>query len=145
MLLEKRNEEWGWGERSEAEAIIGLHLANDTWFAKDAPSSYISVKQMNLDLLSAISKYVCLSWPGQIHIHITTCCVYLNNNVPPSLNFSNLCRGLLLIGKPYSCRNRNEVKDSRCAKLRFFGINKQKLFFNLILEFTCDISALKQH
>ena len=77
MLLENRNEEWGWGERTEAEAIIGLHLADDVWFAKDDPSSYISVKQMNLDLLSVISKYVCLAWPvGHIHVNIATCGIY---------------------------------------------------------------------
>lgn len=62
MLLEQRNTEWGWGERSEAEAIIALHLANDAWFSKKDPASYISVKQMNLDLLSAISKYESVSY-----------------------------------------------------------------------------------
>ncbi|XP_052105420.1 transcobalamin-2-like [Mytilus californianus] len=67
MLLEQRNAEWGWGERSEAEAIIALHLANDAWFSKKDPTSYISVKQMNLDLLSAISNNIALTNPAWGH------------------------------------------------------------------------------
>lgn len=54
-LLDNRNTEWGWGTRQEAEAIIALHLADDTWFNKKNPESYISVKQMNIDLLVPLS------------------------------------------------------------------------------------------
>jgi hypothetical protein len=42
MLLENRNEEWGWGERTEAEAILGLHLADDVWLQKTT-QAHISV------------------------------------------------------------------------------------------------------
>lgn len=55
-LLDNRNSEWGWGERQEAEAIIALHLANNSWFNKKDSDSYRSVKQMNIDLLVQISK-----------------------------------------------------------------------------------------
>lgn len=56
QLLQKRNEDWSWGERVEAEAIIALHLAKYKVFKKTKASLYISVKQMNIDLLSAVSK-----------------------------------------------------------------------------------------
>ena len=56
QLLTKRNDEWGWGERVEAEAIIALHLGMFTTFPKENPYIYISVKQMNIDLLAALSR-----------------------------------------------------------------------------------------
>lgn len=56
QLLLKRDDEWSWGTRTEAEAIIALHLYQFTSFSKDNPDTFISVKQMNIDLLSALSK-----------------------------------------------------------------------------------------
>ncbi|CAC5412213.1 GIF [Mytilus coruscus] len=56
QLLFKRDEEWSWGTRAEAEAIIALHLYQFLTFSKDNPDVLINVKQMNIDLLSALSK-----------------------------------------------------------------------------------------
>ncbi|CAG2214686.1 GIF [Mytilus edulis] len=56
QLLKKRDEDWSWGERVQAEAIIALHLAKYRVFKKTKAFLYISVKQMNIDLLSALSK-----------------------------------------------------------------------------------------
>lgn len=56
QLLLQRDDEWSWGTRTEAKAIIALHLYQFTSFSKDNPDTFISVKQMNIDLLSALSK-----------------------------------------------------------------------------------------
>ncbi|XP_063403288.1 transcobalamin-1-like [Mytilus trossulus] len=61
QLLLKRNDEWSWGTRTEAEAVIALHLYQFTTFSKDNPDIFISVKQMNIDLLSALSNDISLS------------------------------------------------------------------------------------
>ncbi|CAG2248164.1 unnamed protein product [Mytilus edulis] len=60
QLLLKRDDEWSWGTRTEAEAIIALHLYQFTSFSKDNPDIFISVKQMNIDLLSALSNDISL-------------------------------------------------------------------------------------
>ncbi|KAK3091973.1 hypothetical protein FSP39_024109 [Pinctada imbricata] len=54
-LLNKRNPDWGWGTRGEAQSIIALHLTNDRLLNKSDPYVYISVKEMNIDLLKALS------------------------------------------------------------------------------------------
>ncbi|XP_013396072.1 gastric intrinsic factor-like [Lingula anatina] len=57
-LLKDRNEDWGWGMRSEGEAIMALQLADgDGWYNSKRPSTVASVKEMNLVLLAAISNY----------------------------------------------------------------------------------------
>ncbi|XP_013388488.1 gastric intrinsic factor [Lingula anatina] len=57
-LLKNRNEDWGWGMRSEAEAITALQLAKGSgWYNPDKPNTVASVKEMNLVLLAAISNY----------------------------------------------------------------------------------------
>ncbi|XP_033737766.1 cobalamin binding intrinsic factor-like [Pecten maximus] len=54
QLLRARSE-WQWGPRSNAEAILGLTLANKRWYQKNNAATYISVKAMELELLAQLS------------------------------------------------------------------------------------------
>ncbi|XP_013412113.1 transcobalamin-2 [Lingula anatina] len=56
-LLSERTDSWGWGTRKEAEAVMALQLVNDKWYRPSKPGPAATVKEMNLDLLAAISKY----------------------------------------------------------------------------------------
>ena len=46
----------GMGRSYEAESVIAIQLSKDDWFSKDNLDSYITVKEMEIVLLSAISK-----------------------------------------------------------------------------------------
>ncbi|XP_033739091.1 uncharacterized protein CG3556-like [Pecten maximus] len=54
LLSSRRN--WGWGSYSNAEAILGLALANDTWYRMEDPDSVASVQTMHIELLAALSR-----------------------------------------------------------------------------------------
>lgn len=66
-LLSQRNSEWGWGTRAEAEVVMALQLVDNSWYDTKNPDTAVSVKQMNIDLLAALSRYTDLdheSWYG---------------------------------------------------------------------------------
>jgi len=54
-LLNARKD-WQWVPYGNAEAILALTLANNSWFQKDDVDVYVSVQAMNLELLAAIDK-----------------------------------------------------------------------------------------
>ncbi|XP_078599309.1 cobalamin binding intrinsic factor-like isoform X1 [Branchiostoma floridae x Branchiostoma japonicum] len=53
-LIMMRNAAYGWADTPNA--ILALQLANDTWFNKQDLSSQLSVKQMQIELLSKIAR-----------------------------------------------------------------------------------------
>ncbi|OWF52716.1 uncharacterized protein LOC110447403 [Mizuhopecten yessoensis] len=46
---------WQWAPRTNAEAIIGLTLANNRWYHKDNAATYISIQAMEMELLAQLS------------------------------------------------------------------------------------------
>lgn len=56
QLLNKRNADWGWNDPIVAEAVTAIQLAQDNWYRKNNLNSYITVKEMYLQLLSALSQ-----------------------------------------------------------------------------------------
>ncbi|OWF52714.1 gastric intrinsic factor-like [Mizuhopecten yessoensis] len=54
LLNSRKN--WSWGSYANAEAILGLMLANDTWYRKDDADSVVSVQAMHIELLAALSR-----------------------------------------------------------------------------------------
>lgn len=58
QLLENRNNELRCDDPVEAEAIVSLQLSKMNWYTKYSVRSHITVKQMKIDLLLAIIKYV---------------------------------------------------------------------------------------
>jgi len=57
-LLQNRNSDWAWDVPIEPEAIIALQLSKHDWYSKYKFNSYITALEMNIELLSALSKYV---------------------------------------------------------------------------------------
>ncbi|XP_060072581.1 transcobalamin-2-like [Ylistrum balloti] len=54
QLLRARTD-WKWGPRTNAEAILGLTLANPRWFQKNNAATYISIQEMKMELLAQLS------------------------------------------------------------------------------------------
>lgn len=57
-MLQNRNSDWAWNVPIEPEAIIALQLSKHNWYSRTKCNTYITALEMNIELLSALSKFV---------------------------------------------------------------------------------------
>ncbi|XP_013383457.1 gastric intrinsic factor [Lingula anatina] len=62
-LLSRRNKNWGWGKRLEAEAVMAVILADDSWLNWSNADTVASINRMHIDILAALAKNATLDTP----------------------------------------------------------------------------------
>ncbi|XP_069128057.1 cobalamin binding intrinsic factor-like [Argopecten irradians] len=110
QLLRARSE-GEWAPRTNAEAILGLTLANKRWYQKDNAATYISIKAMEVEILAQITvdkRFKDKKWAeGKLAQYVTALQLICQN--PSKFYRNNLLRplaGHLKLSEPTFRNNR---------------------------------------